>query len=342
MKTLLTKLAEHEPLTREDTSRAMRLILSGEAAPEQIAAFLLGIRSRGETPDELAGMTSVMREFAVPVVAPEGAIDIVGTGGDRSGSFNISTTAAFVCAGAGVPVAKHGNRSVSSKCGASDVLAELGVQTELGKEGVEFCLEHAGMAFLFAPFFHPAMRHVAPVRRVLGVRTAFNILGPMCNPAGVKRQLVGAFSWHMAELMTRILQRLGSESIVCVHAEDGMDEISISGQTRVFRFDPEDESIRDEIINPEQFGLIRADHSAIQGGDAPENARILRDVFNGKPGAPRDIVLLNSAFALMCAGVVGSPEEGISRAAESIDSGKAAGVLADLIRISHEAPRATA
>lgn len=342
MKRILTKLAEHEPLSREDTSQAMSLILSGEAAPEQIAAFLLGIRSRGETPEELAGMTSTMREFMVKVDAPEGAIDIVGTGGDRSGSFNISTTTAFVCAGAGVPVAKHGNRSVSSKCGASDVLEALGVQTELGKEGVEYCLDHVGMSFLFAPYFHPAMRHVAPVRKTLGVRTAFNILGPMCNPAGVKSQLVGAFSWHMAELMIRILQRLGSESIICVHAEDGMDEVSISSQTRVFRFDPADRSIRDELISPEKYGLIRTDHAAIQGGDAEENAGILRGVLDGKPGAPRDIVLFNSAFGLMCAGVVDSVEQGLTVAAESIDSGKAAAKLQALIEVSHEAPRVSA
>ncbi len=340
MKAILTKLAEHQPLSREDTSHAMTSMLSGQAAPEQIAAFLMGIRSRGETPEELAGMTATMREFAVKVEAPEGAIDIVGTGGDRSGSFNISTTSAFVCAGAGVPVAKHGNRSVSSKCGSSDVLESLGVTTELGKEGVEFCLNQAGISFLFAPFFHPAMRHVAPVRKALGVRTAFNILGPMCNPARVKRQLVGAFSWHMAELMIRILQRLGSESIICVHAEDGMDEISVSSQTRVFRFDPADRSIRDEIISPEQFGLIRADHEAIRGGDAPENARILRSVLEGRPGAPRDVVLLNSAFGLMAAGVVDAPEEGLRMAAESIDSGRAMEKLELLIRVSQDAPRA--
>jgi len=342
MKTILTKLAEHEPLTREDTSRAMTMILSGESAPEQIAAFLMGIRSRGETPEELAGMTSTMRDFAVKVDAPDDAIDIVGTGGDRSGSFNISTTTAFVCAGAGVPVAKHGNRSVSSKCGSSDVLEVLGVQTELGKEGVEFCLEHVGMSFLFAPYFHPAMRFVAPVRKTLGVRTAFNILGPMCNPAGVKRQLVGAFSWHMAELMIRILQRLGSESIVCVHAEDGMDEISISGQTRIFRFDPSNRTIQDDIVSPEQFGLIRADHSAIQGGDARENALILRSVLSGTPGAPRDIVLFNSAFGLLCAGKAASVDEGLLMAADSIDSGRAQEKLEQLIRVSQEVPRVSA
>ncbi len=339
MKELLTALAEHKPLSREDTSRAMYLMLSGEASTEQIAAFLLGLRARGETPEELAGMTSTMREFAVRVDAPDNAIDIVGTGGDRSGSFNISTTTAFVCAGAGVPVAKHGNRSVSSTCGSADVLEELGVATELGKEGIEFCLEHAGMAFQFAPYFHPAMRHVQPVRRALGVRTAFNILGPMCNPAGVKRQLVGAFSWHVAELMVRILKTLGSESIVCVHAEDGMDEISISSQTRIFHFSGKDDPIKDEIITPEQFGLIRADHAAIRGGDAKENAVILRHVLEGNPGAPRDIVLMNAAYGLLCAGVVGSASEGIEKAAASIDSGNALNTLDTLIRVSQEAPR---
>lgn len=338
MKALLTRLAEHQPLSREDTSHAMRLILSGEALPEQIAAFLMGLRARGETPDELAGMTEVMRSFAVPVTAPEGTIDIVGTGGDRSGSFNISTTVAFVCAGAGVPVAKHGNRAVSSKSGASDVLAALGVQTDLGKEGSEFCLQHAGMTFLFAPFFHPAMRYVAPVRAAMGVRTAFNILGPMCNPAGVKRQLVGAFSWHVADLMTRILRQLGSESVICVHAEDGMDEVSISGKTRIFRFDTAGGDIREELVHPEQFGLVRADHADIRGGDAARNAEIIRLVLGGASGAPRDIVLLNSAFGLLCAGVVPTVEEGLRAAAESIDSGRALDRLDTLIRVSQEAP----
>lgn len=338
MKALLTQLAEHQPLSRENTSRAMRIILSGEASPEQIAAFLMGLRARGETPDELAGMTEVMRSFAVKVDAPEGTIDIVGTGGDRSGSFNISTTAAFVCAGAGVPVAKHGNRAVSSKSGSSDVLAALGVQTELGKEGAEFCLQHAGMTFLFAPFFHPAMRHVAPVRAAMGVRTAFNILGPMCNPAGVKRQLVGAFSWHVAELMVRILKQLGSESVICVHAEDGMDEVSISGTTRVFRFDVADGLVHEELVHPEQFGLVRADHEAIRGGDATQNAAIIRSVLGGASGAPRDIVLLNSAFGLVCAGVAPTVEDGLRLAAESIDSGRAMDRLETLVRVSQEAP----
>ena len=338
MKALLTQLAEHQPLRREDTSRAMRIILSGEAFPEQIAAFLMGLRARGETPDELAGMTEVMRSFSVGVEAPEGTIDIVGTGGDRSGSFNISTTAAFVVAGAGVPVAKHGNRAVSSKSGSSDVLAALGVKTELGKAGAEYCLQHAGMTFLFAPFFHPAMRHVAPVRAAMGVRTAFNILGPMCNPAGVKRQLVGAFSWHVAELMIYILRQLGSESVICVHAEDGMDEVSISGTTRVFRFDVAGGDIHEELVHPEQFGLVRADHDAIRGGDAVQNAGIIRSVLGGATGAPRDIVLLNSAFGLLCAGRVNSVEEGLRVAADSIDSGHALEKLETLARISHEAP----
>lgn len=338
MKELLTKLAEHRPLTREDAASATHSMLSGNASPEQIAGFLLGIRARGETLDELIGMTRTMREFAVPVSAPAHAIDIVGTGGDRSGSFNVSTTAAFVCAGAGAVVAKHGNRSVSSKSGASDVLAALGVQTHLGKKGVEHCLEHAGMAFLFAPHFHPAMKHVQPIRIKLGVRSAFNILGPMCNPAGVQRQLVGAFSIEIARLMVGILHALGSESIACVHAEDGMDECSITSPTTLFSFHAAGDPIEEESIAPEQFGLERASHDAIAGGDADRNAVILRDILSGQPGAPRDIVLFNAGLALRCAGSATSIEEGIAQAAMSIDTGKAMAALERLIRVSQDAP----
>ena len=338
MKDLLTKLVEHRPLTRDDAAGAMQEMLSGNASPEQIAGFLLGIRARGETLDELVGMTQTMREFAVPVLAPAHAIDIVGTGGDRSGSFNVSTTTAFVCAGAGAIVAKHGNRSVSSKSGAFDVLSALGVQTNLGKAGAEYCLEHAGMAFLFAPFFHPAMKHVQPVRIKLGVRSAFNILGPLCNPAGVKRQLVGAFSLDVARMMVEILHALGSESIACVHADDGMDECSISSPTTLFSFYAAGDPILEETITPEQFGLERAPHEAILGGDGNRNAVILREILSGQAGAPRDIVLFNAGIALRCAGSASSIEAGIAQAAESIDSGKALAALDGLIRASQDAP----
>jgi len=338
MKDLLTKLAEHRPLSTEDAANAMHNMLSGNASPEQIAGFLLGIRARGETLDELVGMTRTMRKFAVPVSAPAHAIDIVGTGGDRSGSFNVSTTAAFVCAGAGAIVAKHGNRSVSSKSGASDVLSALGVQTHLGKKGVEHCLEHAGMAFLFAPHFHPAMKHVQPVRIKLGVRSAFNILGPMCNPAGVKRQLVGAFSIEIARLMVGILHALGAESIACVHADDGMDECSITSPTTLLSFHSAGDPILEERITPEQFGLTRASHEAIAGGDAARNAVILREILSGVVGAPSDIVLFNAGLALHCSGRARSIEEGIVQAELSIDSGKAMSALESLIRVSQDAP----
>lgn len=338
MHDILTRIAEHTALTRDDAGHAMETILRGEASAAQIAAFLVGLRARGETLEELIGLTRSMRSFAVPVTAPDGVIDIVGTGGDRSGTFNISTTAAFVCAGAGVVVAKHGNRSVSSKCGAADVLTALGVRTELGREGVEYCLKHAGLAFLFAPYFHPAMKHVMPVRRELGVRTCFNILGPMCNPAGVTRYLVGAFSKDIARMMAHILVELGAESVVTVHAHDGLDEVSLSGPTTVFRLERRGEMIREHTISPFDYGMAPAPLSEVLGGDADRNATILRNVLDGQDGAPRDIVVLNAAFGLLVSGSVRTVAEGLDAARRSIDSGAARGALDRLVAASHEAP----
>lgn len=341
MHDILTHLAEHRPLDREQTARAMRLILSGDATDAQIAAFLVGLRARGETIEELVGLTREMRSFAVEVEASDDAVDIVGTGGDRSGTFNISTATSFVVAGAGVPVAKHGNRSVSSKCGSADVLERLGVRTELGREGVEYCLERAGIAFIFAPYFHPAMRHVMPVRRALGVRTCFNILGPMCNPAGVRRHLIGAFSETVAEMMAGILSELGSERLVCVHAEDGLDEFSISGPSIVFRSLTPGVPPERIVVDPAALGLSRAPLESIEGGDAGINAGIIRDVLSGTEGPPRDVVLLNAAFALVAAGVTDDPADGLERAALSIDSGRAAHTLQALVEISQQAPGET-
>jgi len=338
MKSLLTKLAEHSPLNRTDTARAMTLMLSGEATSEEIAAFLLGLRSRGETLEELIGLTETMRAFAVEVDAPEDALDIVGTGGDRSGSFNISSTTAFVCAGAGATVAKHGSRSVSSLCGSADVLSQLGVQTELGKEGVEYCLRRAEMAFIFAPYFHPALKHVMPVRRALGVRTCFNILGPLCNPARVSRQLVGAFSREVASMMAQIFKALGSEFTVCVHAHDGLDELSISGPTTVFTVAPGLDQIQEEVISPTDYGLSLADHDSIKGGDAEENARIIRAILAGESGPRKDIVALNAAFALKCGGQVETVEAGLNAAFEALDSGRARHALEKLVEFSQQAP----
>jgi anthranilate phosphoribosyltransferase len=338
MHDILTRIAEHRPLTRGHTARAMNLMLSGEATPERIAAFLLGIRARGETVEELVGLTREMREFAVPIDAPDDAVDIVGTGGDRSGTFNISTAASFVVAGAGVPVAKHGNRSVSSKCGSADVLERLGVRTELHRDGVEYCLEHSGIAFIFAPYFHPALKHVMPVRKELGVRTCFNILGPMCNPAGVGRHLIGAFSESIAQIMAGILSELGSERLVCVHAEDGLDEVSISSPTVAFVALGPGEDPERIVVDPESMGLSRAPLETIAGGDAEINAGILRAILAGAEGPPRDVVLLNAAFALLAAGRVDDAEDGIELAARSIDSGRALGALESLVESSRKAP----
>ncbi|MBT4053152.1 MAG: anthranilate phosphoribosyltransferase [Bacteroidetes Order II. Incertae sedis bacterium] len=342
MQTILTQIAEHRALTREDAARAMSLMLKGEASPEQIAAFLLGLRSRGETLEELIGLTESMRKFAVSVSAPAHAVDIVGTGGDRSGSFNISTTTALVCAGAGAVVAKHGNRSVSSKCGSADVLELLGVKTELGKEGVEYCLNEAGIGFLFAPYFHPALKHVMPVRKHLGVRTCFNILGPMCNPAATSRQLIGAFSREVAEAMAHIFSTLGSERTICVHADDGLDEVSLSGSTVVFSRLTADGPIDVQEFHPKALGINPAPLSAIMGGDAARNAELLKRVLKGKGGPRRDIVLLNASFALLAAGEVDRLEDGIQRAAEAIDSGNARLSLERLVDVSQQAPELNA
>ncbi len=339
MHSILTSIAEGRTLSRADAERAMNILLEGTASSVEIAGFLLGLRSRGETIDELVGLTHAMREHAVPVSLPtEEALDIVGTGGDRSGTFNISTACAFVCAGAGVIVAKHGNKSVSSRSGSSDCLEKLGVQTNLGKAGVEYCLRQTGMAFIFAPLFHPALKHVMPVRKGLGVRTCFNILGPMCNPAGVRRYLIGAFSEDVAEAMAEILVTLGATHVIAVHAHDGLDEISLSGPTTVFTRFPGYEATRKTSISPFDYGMTPAPLESVIGGDAAANAQIVRDVLGAKTGAPRDIVTLNSGFALYAAGKVSTVVEGIAAAVESIVSGAAMDRLERLIDASHEAP----
>ena len=340
MKLYLTLLAAGEHLTRKQAEQAMHILMRGEAEPEEIAALLLGLRSRGESLDELIGFTRVMREYAVPVVVDDpDAIDLCGTGGDQSGTFNISTAAAFVCAGAGVTVAKHGNRSISSKCGSADVLSALGVEIELGKEGVEYCLKNAGIAFIFAPFFHPAMRYVMPVRKKLGVRTFFNILGPLCNPAGVRRQLVGAFSPDVAETMARILAALDARRVVAVHA-NGLDECSISAPTQTFRYDAAGSGdIVMKLIEPEDLGLQKAPLSALQGDTADENAGILQNVLSGTTGPQRDVVALNAAHGLWASGRFEELSDAMQAATESIDSGAASKALERLIEVSQNAPK---
>lgn len=347
MREFLQILASGGVLSEADAEAAMHRLMRGESTPEETAGFLLGLRSRGETLHELVGFTRAMRAYAVPVTLEDpDAVDLCGTGGDSTGTFNISTAAAFVAAGAGVTVAKHGNRSVSSKCGSADVLEALGVRVELGRRGVEHCLAEAGIAFIFAPYFHPALRHVMPVRRALGVRTFFNILGPLCNPAGVRRQLVGAFSAETAQTMAHILAHLDAESVVAVHSEDGMDEISLSAPSSVFTYharnvDPGDPvSPTAQTVRPEQFGLGRIPLEALKGGDAAHNAEIIRRVFEGEAGAARDVVVINAAFALSTSGRFDGLEACFAAARESIDSGAALRKVEALARASHDAPTA--
>lgn len=341
MTELLRKIAANGTLSESEAGDAMRLMMTGEAGDEQIAAFLVGLRSRGETVDELVGLTRVMREFATPVeLDDEHAIDLCGTGGDGSGTFNVSTTAAFVCAGAGVTVAKHGNRSVSSECGSSDVLEALGVHTTLRRAGVETCLRETGIAFIYAPYFHPALKHVMPVRRKLGVRTFFNILGPMCNPAGVKRQMVGAFAPDVARTMAEILMRLGGRHIVAVHSHDGLDEVSVSDVTTVHTYDrAASDTLQSDIFDPTTVGFDTVPLSHVSGGSANTNAAIVRSVLDGQPGPNRDVVVLNAAFALSTSGMFGTFGDCLAAAVRSIESGEAKRSLARLVEVSNRASR---
>jgi len=337
MRRFLKILSAGGALSQSEAAAAMHLMMRGEAAPEAVAGLLMGLRSRGETLDELTGFTRVMREYALHVDLPDAdAIDIVGTGGDATGTFNISTAAAFVCAGAGVTVAKHGNRSVSSQCGSADVLAALGIFTDLGKVGVEYCLQEAGMAFLFAPFFHPAMRHVMPVRRTLGVRTFFNILGPLCNPAGVKRYFVGAFSADVARTMAGILSRLGATRALTVHAEDGLDELSLCAPSTVFEGRTNAEPVV-RTVRSEALGFAPATLADLRGGTATENAAILRAIFDGEKGPKRDVVILNATYGLHVSGRFDAIPEALAAANASIDSGAAKAAVERLAAVSQEA-----
>ena len=336
LKPILQLVAEGETLSQSQAESAMHVMLSGEAEPAQIAGLLLGLRSRGETLDELTGFTKVMREFAVPVHTDHNPIDLCGTGGDHAGTFNISTAASFVAAGAGVPVAKHGNKGVSSSSGSADVLTALGVRADFGAEEAARCLDEAGIVFLFAPQFHPALRHVGPVRKALGVRTFFNILGPLCNPAGVKRQLVGAFSDPVAKMMAQILMRLGSEHVVVVYAHDGLDELSTTSPTTIYQTGSEafDGGLLEQVVVPEKFGLARVSAAALQGGTPDENAEIVRAVLGGQAGPQTDVVLLNAAYALLAAGEYGDLDDCLGAARESVESGEALRRLDALVEVS--------
>ncbi len=339
LQALLQKLTRREDLEAEEAAAAMSEIMDGGAAEPVVAAFLMGLSMKGERPVEIVGLARMMRERAVPLPGRhDGVVDLCGTGGDQAGTFNISSLAALVVAGAGVRVAKHGNRSVSSRCGSADVFEALGVSAAATPAVASRMLEDAGMAFLFAPVFHPSMRHAAPVRRALGLRTAFNLLGPLTNPTRPRRQIVGVPRPELTELIARALLLLDSERAWVVHGADGLDEISTVGYTKVSEC--RDGAVNTFYVHPADYGLRRARVEDLQGGDVARNAEIARAVLSGEPGPRRDVVLLNAAAALLVAGAVPTVSDGLTAAAAAIDSGRAAGVLARMAAISTEAARA--
>jgi anthranilate phosphoribosyltransferase len=327
-------------LTRAEAEGAMSSVMAGEATPAQLGALLAVLHMRGETPDEIAGFASAMRAQVVRVAVADGAIDVVGTGGDRSNSINISTLAAIVTAGAGGRVAKHGNRAASSACGSADVLEALGVKIDLGADGVSACVAEVGVGFMFAPRFHPAMRHAGPVRREIGIRTVFNLLGPIANPAGVRRYVLGVPSAAIGETMARALAELGVDHALVVYGTDGLDEISPSAETRTWEI--RTDAMKTASLVPEDVGLARAARGEIVGGDAATNARIAREVLGGAKGGARTAVLLTAGAAAYVAGLAGSVREGVTVAAKAIDSGAARDRLDTWIRLSQRLSAETA
>jgi anthranilate phosphoribosyltransferase len=335
LKPTLARLADGHHLSEAEAEAAFEAIMSGAVTPAQIAAFLMALRVRGETVTELSGAARIMRAKALRVSAPADAIDTVGTGGDASGSYNISTAVAFVVAGCGVPVAKHGNRAMSSKSGAADVLAALGVNLDAPVPVIERAIREAGVGFLFAQKHHSAMKHVAPVRAELGVRTIFNLVGPLSNPAGATRQLLGVFARKWLVPMAETLAKLGSTSAWVVHGSDGLDEITTTGATFVAEL--KDGAVRTFDVTPEQAGLPRAEPAALKGGDAEHNATALRGVLSGQPGPYRDIVALNAAAALIVAGRIKTLKDGVGLASASIADRRAMRALDGLIAITRSA-----
>ena len=329
----IAKVAAGKSLSQEEAAEAFDLMMSGAATPVQIGALLMGLRARGETVEEIAGAARAMRAKVLTVRAPEGAIDTCGTGGDGKGTFNISTCAAFVVAGAGVPVAKHGNRAISSRSGSADVLKELGVNIEASPETISRCIAECGLGFMFAPAHHAAMRHVAQVRTELGTRTIFNLLGPLANPAGAKYQVIGVFGKEWVEPIAQVLVLLGTIRAWVVHGSDGLDELTTTGISDVAVVDAG--KVSTFRISPRNAGLPDARPEDLTGGNAAENAAHIRAVLGGLRGPLRDIVLLNAAAALLVAGKAKTLREGVALASESIDSGKALAVLEALARLSH-------
>ncbi|MBF0293128.1 MAG: anthranilate phosphoribosyltransferase [Nitrospinae bacterium] len=332
IKSAIARLIEKKDLAETDMVAVMEQIMTGGASEAQIGSFLTALRMKGETVDEITGAARVMREKALKVAAGSGVVvDTCGTGGDGASTFNISTTAAFVAAGAGLTVAKHGNRAISSKSGSADVLKALGVNVEAEVARVEECLAQAGIGFLFAPVMHSAMKHVAGARRDIGVRTVFNVLGPLTNPAGAKRQVVGVYSRSLIEPIASTLKNLGAEKVFVVHGHDGLDEITVTGPTDVAFLD--DGKMKTFTITPEQFGMPIHSAESLKGGDAQQNAKITMDVLNGQKGAHRDITLLNAAAVICAGGLSKFIDDGLILAEKSLNSGNAAQKLATLRKI---------
>jgi anthranilate phosphoribosyltransferase len=332
---LIEKLQRHSDLTVEEAAAAMEAIMDGRAQPSQIAGLLVGLAMKGERPDEIVGLARTMRARATKLSRSfDPVFDTCGTGGDGANTFNVSTVAALVLAACGVRVAKHGNRSASSRCGSADLLEALGVNVSAQPPSVERCLEQAGIAFFFAPVFHPSMKHAAATRKELGIRTAFNLLGPLTNPAGATRQLVGVPRPELTELVARSLAQLGAERAWVVHGADGLDEISTTGYTKVSEC--RGGSVNTFYLHPADVGLAKSSAESLKGGDAADNAAIARDVLAGKPGGARDVVLLNAGASLLIAGRTPTIREGIAMAAAAIDEGRAAAILQKLIACSQE------
>ena len=333
MRDAIAKLVESRDLSEDEAAACMDELMTGAATPAQFGAYVTALRMKGETVDEIAGMARVMREKSSSIAIDGDLLDTCGTGGDASGSFNVSTCAAFVAAGAGARVAKHGNRAMTSQCGSADVLEALGAKIDLTPEQVKICIGRTGVGFMFAQVFHPAMKFVAPLRREIGIRTVFNLLGPLTNPAGTRRQVIGVARLDLVETIAAVLARLGSERALVVHGDDGFDEISISGPTTVGEL--VGGAVKTYRVAPEDVDLPCHDIAYLRGGTPEQNATELRLVLDGTPGPLRDFTLINAAGALFAYGIAADLREGVVRAAESLDSGAAAGKLAAFVEATN-------
>jgi len=332
IKEAIQTLVSGNSLSMDEAASVMEEIMGGEVTPAQFGAFVTALRLKGETVEEIAGLARVMRDKAIPVKVDGPVVDTCGTGGDGSATFNISTAAAFVAAGAGLKVAKHGNRAMSSQCGSADVLEALGVRIDLNAERVQRCLEEVGIGFMFAPAFHPAMKYASAPRREIGIRTVFNILGPLTNPAGAKAQVLGVADETLAEKLALVLKSLGCHHALVVHGEDGLDEITVTGRTKICEL--KDNRIESYFVNPEDLGLSKASIDSLRGGTVDENANLLRKILGGASGHQRDVVLMNAAAALVAGDKAQSLQQGLDLAGEALDSGHALAKLEQLIKFS--------